>query len=146
MIQLGNAAFSGVFVIFSHHYGCVVPISCVVLVGNLYSVTIAKFFLAPFYTPDDLKQLKQTVFGRDRYVMENGERILAYDENITPEQEAILRGHNFREYPTIQELSEGKDSNSSSNFQANAEENSSADAKNSKQSSFSLAPDVLYPR
>ncbi len=59
---------------------------------------------------------------------QNGERILAYDENITPEQEAILRGHNFREYPTIQELSEGKDSNSSSNFQANAEENSSADA------------------
>ena len=40
---------------------------------------------------------------------QNGERILAYDENITPEQEAILRGHNFREYPTIQELSEGKD-------------------------------------
>ena len=67
---------------------------------------------------------------------QNGERILAYDENITPEQEAILRGHNFREYPTIQELSEGKDSKSSSNFQANAEENSSATTKNDQANSL----------
>ena len=42
--------------------------------------------------------------------MEHGERILAYDENIAPEQEALLRGHNFREYPTIQELSWSKGS------------------------------------
>ncbi len=70
----------------------------------------------------ELNRIK-TVFGRDRYVMENGETILAYDENITPEQKALLRGHNLREYPTIQELSESKDSKSSSNLQANGEEN-----------------------
>lgn len=52
----------------------------------------------------ELNRIK-TVFGRDRYVVENGERILAWDKNITPEQEALLRGHNYREYPTIQELS-----------------------------------------
>lgn len=34
--------------------------------------------------------------------------IKAYDEKITPEQEALLRGHNFREYPAIQELSAAK--------------------------------------
>ena len=55
----------------------------------------------------ELNRIK-TVFGRDRYVVENGERILAWDKNITPEQEALLRGHNYREYPTIQELSSAK--------------------------------------
>ena len=54
--------------------------------------------------------------------MENGENILAYDENITPEQKALLRGHNFREYPSIQELiSEGKGTNNISNNQEKRE-------------------------
>ena len=33
------------------------------------------------------------------------EELIAWDKNITPEQKALLRGHNFHEYPTIQELS-----------------------------------------
>ena len=52
----------------------------------------------------------KTVFGHRGSIGGVTEKLIAYDENITPEQEAILRGHNFREYPTIQELSEGKDS------------------------------------
>ena len=36
------------------------------------------------------------------------EVLVAYDERITPEQEALLHGLNFREYPTIQELSAAK--------------------------------------
>ena len=68
----------------------------------------------------ELNRIK-TVFGRDRYVFENGENILAYDENITPEQEALLRGHNFREYPSIQELSAGKDSKYSYSLQEKEE-------------------------
>ena len=70
----------------------------------------------------ELNRIK-TVFGRDRYVVENGEKILAWDKNITPEQEALLRGHNYREYPSIQELSAGKDSALSGNDQTNHGEN-----------------------
>ena len=33
------------------------------------------------------------------------EELIAWDKNITPKQKALLRGLNFREYPTIQELS-----------------------------------------
>ena len=33
------------------------------------------------------------------------EKLITYDKEITPEQEALLRGLNFREYPTIPELS-----------------------------------------
>lgn len=66
----------------------------------------------------------KTVFGRDRYVMENGEKILAYDERMTPEQEALLRGHNFREYPSVQELSSvGKDTKNIDTIQENGQEN-----------------------
>ena len=36
------------------------------------------------------------------------EKLITYDKEITPEQEALLRGLNFREYPTIQELSATK--------------------------------------
>ena len=36
--------------------------------------------------------------------MVDDESIITWDKNITPEQKALLRGHNFREYPTIQEL------------------------------------------
>lgn len=37
------------------------------------------------------------------------EDFLCYDEKITPEQEALLDEPNSRQYPTIQELFEGKD-------------------------------------
>lgn len=30
---------------------------------------------------------------------------MAWDKKITPEEEVLLRGRNFREYPTIQESS-----------------------------------------
>ena len=67
----------------------------------------------------ELNRIK-TVFGRDRYVLDNGERILTWNEKITPEQEALLRGHNFREYPSIQELSEGKGKENIPNDQENS--------------------------
>ena len=35
---------------------------------------------------------------------------VTWDENITPEQKALLRGHNLHEYPSIQELSADKGS------------------------------------
>jgi len=73
--------------------------------------------------------------------MENGETILAYDENITPEQKALLRGHNLREYPTIQELSVGKDNKTSSTLQKNGEEKSHDNTKDS-QPSLSIAPEA----
>ena len=47
--------------------------------------------------------------------------LINYDEKITPEQEALLRGRNFREYPTIQELSEGKDKENSNTLQEKGE-------------------------
>ena len=71
----------------------------------------------------ELNRIK-TVFGRDRYVVENGERILAWDKNITPEQEALLRGHNYREYPTIQELSAANINNNYENPSISDENNS----------------------
>ena len=55
-------------------------------------------------------------------MMENGENILAYDENITPEQKALLRDLDYPEYPSIQELiSEGKGTNNISNNQEKRE-------------------------
>jgi len=42
-----------------------------------------------------------------------GEKLITYDKEITPKQEALLRGLNFREYPTIQELSAAKITNNS---------------------------------
>ena len=46
----------------------------------------------------------KTVFGHKEKMSAN-EVVLTYDKNITPEQEALLRGLDYREYPTIQELS-----------------------------------------
>ncbi|MGN0236829.1 MAG: hypothetical protein ACI4AK_01890, partial [Lepagella sp.] len=47
----------------------------------------------------------KTIFAKGTKKVADDEIVVAYDENITPEQEALLRGRNFREYPTIQELS-----------------------------------------
>lgn len=80
----------------------------------------------------DVNRIK-TVFGRDRYVMDNGEKILAYDEKMTPEQEALLRGHNFREYPSIQELSSGgKGTKNNDTLQENQQENAENREKSQK--------------
>lgn len=58
----------------------------------------------------------KTVFAKTGRIGEN-ETVVCYDERITPEQEALLDGRNFRQYPTIQELSTDKGSNNSSNSQ-----------------------------
>lgn len=50
----------------------------------------------------------RTVFAAKR--IGDDEKLICYNAEITPEQEALLNGRNFRQYPTIQELSESKDS------------------------------------
>ena len=50
----------------------------------------------------------KTVFGHHGGIT-GDEKIIAYDEKITPEQQALLRGLNSHEYPTIQELQSGED-------------------------------------
>ena len=56
-----------------------------------------------------------------------GEKLITYDKEITPKQEALLRGLNFREYPTIQELSAAKITN---NSQMRSIESKKVDEKN----------------
>lgn len=69
----------------------------------------------------------KTVFGHKGAISEQ-ENIVAYDNRITPEQEALLRGLNYREYPTIQELAEkaklfgSKDTDNQRNRQINRAE------------------------
>ncbi len=58
----------------------------------------------------------KTVFAKTGKIGEN-ETVVCYDERITPEQEALLNGRNFRQYPTIQELSADKGSTSSAEMQ-----------------------------
>ena len=58
----------------------------------------------------------KTVFAKTGKIGEN-ETVVCYDERITPEQEALLSGRNFRQYPTIQELSERKGTDNSANEQ-----------------------------
>ena len=65
----------------------------------------------------------KTVFVKGNRVGDN-EEVITYDKNITPEQEALLRGLNFREYPTIQELSESKVREKNNKSQTNAKDNS----------------------
>lgn len=55
----------------------------------------------------------KTVFAKGTERIADDEIPVAVDKNITPEQQALLRGHNFHEYPTIQELSIAKLSNNS---------------------------------
>lgn len=50
----------------------------------------------------------KTVFAKGTERVADEEIPIAVDKNITPEQQALLRGHNFHEYPTIQELSDAK--------------------------------------
>ena len=62
----------------------------------------------------------KTVFGHKEKLSAN-EVVLTYDKNITPEQEALLRGLDYREYPTIQELSAAKVGNNSDIAKENGE-------------------------
>ena len=64
----------------------------------------------------------KTVFGHKDKITDNQE-IVTYDEKMTPEQEALLRDLDYREYPSIQELSGSKDTKNNSNFQENGQEN-----------------------
>ncbi|MBR1525073.1 MAG: hypothetical protein IJ640_00235 [Prevotella sp.] len=45
----------------------------------------------------------KTAFAHEGNKLSKQEEILCYDGNITPEQEALLRGLNSHEYPTVQE-------------------------------------------
>lgn len=53
----------------------------------------------------------RTVFAAKR--ISDNETLVCYNNAITPEQEALLNGRNFRQYPTIQELSGDKVSDNS---------------------------------
>ena len=53
----------------------------------------------------------RTVFAAKR--IGDNETLVCYNNAITPEQEALLDGRNFRQYPTIQELSGDKVSDNS---------------------------------
>ncbi len=66
----------------------------------------------------------KTVFGHRGVIGGVTEELIAYDEKITPEQEALLRELNFHEYPTIQELSASKDNTNLSNLQEKEEKSS----------------------
>lgn len=60
----------------------------------------------------------KTAFAKESSSIATDEEIVCYDKKITPEQSALLRGHNFHEYPTIQELiSDHKDTTNSLNNQ-----------------------------
>lgn len=52
----------------------------------------------------------KTVFAKGTEKIADDEVPVTWDENITPEQKALLRGHNLHEYPSIQELSADKGS------------------------------------
>ena len=69
----------------------------------------------------------KTAFGINKGISK-AEDVLAYDKEITPEQEALLRGLDYREYPTIQELSEGKGSDKSENSKVSWSKLSRTDA------------------
>ena len=75
-----------------------------------------------------LRDMLNGVNPRER-MKEASEQILAYDEKMTPEQETLLRGHNFREYPSIQELSGSKDTKNSDTFQGNEGKSSGEGSK-----------------
>ncbi len=67
----------------------------------------------------DVNSIK-TVFAHGGEIG-TSEVLVAYDERITPEQEALLRGLNFREYPTVQELSAAKVGTNSESAKKNVE-------------------------
>lgn len=73
----------------------------------------------------------KTVFGQKGKLSGN-EEIVTYDEKMTPEQEALLRDLDYREYPSIQELSGGKDTKKSDTLQGKSEKSSSPALKMSK--------------
>ena len=75
----------------------------------------------------DVNSIK-TVFAKGTERIAENEIPIAIDKNITPKQQALLHGHNFHEYPTIQELSIAKIGNISDN-NVNKEENFSVDSK-----------------
>ena len=67
----------------------------------------------------DVNSIK-TVFAHQGSIG-GSEVLVTYDKEITPQQQALLRGLNFHEYPTIQELSAAKIDNSSETTKENGE-------------------------
>ncbi|MEG1540297.1 MAG: hypothetical protein RR383_10165, partial [Muribaculaceae bacterium] len=64
----------------------------------------------------------KTVFAKSNKISPE-EQVVCYDKRLTPEQVALLGGHNFRQYPTIQELSFDKDNNAKDGIQENSVKN-----------------------
>ncbi|MEG0253743.1 MAG: hypothetical protein RR667_06660, partial [Muribaculaceae bacterium] len=64
----------------------------------------------------------KTVFAKSNKISPE-EQVVCYDKRLTPEQVALLNGHNFRQYPTIQELSFDKDNNAKDWIQENSVKN-----------------------
>ena len=93
----------------------------------------------------------KTVFAKGTERIADDEVPVAVDKNITPEQQALLRGHNFHEYPTIQELSVAKLGNNSESPSNNAEYVSAPKVWGKKdllskaeQVSHGVDPDLLF--
>jgi hypothetical protein len=59
----------------------------------------------------------KTIFAAKR--VSDQETVVCYNEKITPEQEALLDGRNFRQYPSIQELSDNKGSDKTETVNTN---------------------------
>ena len=92
-----------------------------------------------FSLKDEIKAVSQQ-FGVDKAEVTSvpkahgeiggSEVLVTYDKKITPKQQELLRGLNFHEYPTIQELSAAKISNNSETAKENGEKFSLKDEKN----------------
>ena len=76
----------------------------------------------------DVNSIK-TVFAHQGVIGGGSEVLVTYDKEITPKQQELLRGLNFHEYPTIQELSAAKVSKSFETTKGNGEKVSLADDK-----------------
>ena len=74
----------------------------------------------------DVNSIK-TVFAHQGIIGGGSEVLVTYDKEITPKQQELLRGLNFHEYPTVQELSAAKIRKSSETTKENAENLSDED-------------------
>ena len=93
----------------------------------------------------------KTLFAKGTERVADEEIPIAVDKNITPEQQALLRGHNFHEYPTIQELSAAKLVNNVESAIKKGENVSEPEAWGKKdllskaeQVSHGIEPDLLF--
>lgn len=68
-----------------------------------------------------------TIFGRrDNANLSKNEEVIYRSKEITPEQSALLKRPNFAQYPTEQELSDGKDTTNAEKVNGFEQENENA--------------------